>query len=496
MIVMNITNGLILAGQDTPVGYYERFVKEDFKSKPQYLNNKFIKELRPYLISYGTEIIKKSLPVKGKHLHKNACNKIFHIYNTYHQKGNPFFIDNGGYPISIGKVPFEYLDHLIEHYTNFIQETCGNPQYNDMLYFFLDITPTNGITKELATIKMLQFRDEMLKKINNIDNALDKIYLVLHCNNEASYDTFYHLIRDNSLHEQIPSHKWSCGGLVPLNFNLPQYIIRPYMTILFDVMDLELTSLKNNIPIYFHILGTSSSVEMIMISWLNILSEYYNLPLIITFDSTTHINNAARSGIIHYINDFTNPDDQYPITCIDVKWNDLYKSKYNRPSYLTNKYYIDKIWQDLKNNLEVINPDDPLYDNNYRYTKIMNSVLSVYEAWAFSKVFDYIKDKCYEKRDWIINRDKRGNLKQLVVDIISDIDNNFIINSGRAKFNRNVIAPLINSLEWFEQAIFYKLPSSKKSYNLVKTMFSDNIHLMTNPIVKINTQTILSELTK
>ena len=391
----------------------------------------------------------------------------------------PFFVDSGGFLASIGRIQYSDLPYLIKYYTDYIHETCSNPMYDDMVYFYLDIVPSNGITPKDSLENMNKFHNILKEKVKDLPGALNKMYLVLQVNNEISYDTFYHFIRDNSIHEQLQSHKWSCGGMVPLNFN--QYSIRPYMVALFDILDLELTNLKNNIPVYFHILGTSAYYEMIFVAWMNILCEYYNIPLIITFDSTTHISNATRSGILHYINE---DDENEPyITCIATKYKDIYNNVKNRGLGHNNLYYINKIKESLKKELVFRDENDSWFDNNYRWTKVANNSMAVYETWAFSKIFNHIYNKCYEKRDLIINQEKHPDLKGLIVDIMNEIDGDF--NPNRKSFARNIVDPLVNSLDLFDNALNNKLDKRLKSYNLVQTLFHNNTVLATDSVIKL-----------
>lgn len=483
----HIDDGLVLAGYDTVVQKYNGLVTDEFKKTNTYYHNKYISDMRPILLCYGAELVKPSLKTKGANLHKSASKKITGIYNEFHIKDNPFFIDSGGFQICRGYVPPSYVDYLSEYYTNFIKETSA--EYPDMQYFFLDIIPTNGITKDFAQIKMKEFYDLLVKKASN---SLDRIFLVMHCNAISAYDTFYKFIRDNNIHQQLNSHKYAVGGMVPLNFNQSNYIVRPYMVAIFDMIELELENLKNNIPVYFHILGTSSTFEMICISWLNILCHYYNLPLTITFDSTTYISNTSRSGILHYISD--NEEDPYYITCFDTKYSELNKTAYNRPIQYTNKYYLDKVRAEITDILKVEDPNETWFDSKGRWTNYGSNAMNVYEAWAFGKIFDYVKKKCNDKKDWIIYENQRGHLKQLVIEIMKEISSSFNFSGGRKSFDSNTCSRLIQSLNWFDLALKNKLPDKNRSYNLVNSMFNQNTNLMTNQIIKFDSQKLIQEL--
>lgn len=469
-----ITNGLVLAGFDTIISSFKKIVSDQFKNSDKFLNNKIINEMRPGLISFGTGMIKKSLISNGDKLYESNFKIIDDSYKYCNK--NPFWIDSGGFIFSIGKVEQSYVSNLIEYYTKYIQETCLNPEYNNMLYFYLDIVPTAGITKDFSLKHMKIFHDMLLDKIKDIPGAKEKMYIVIQVNNPIAYDTFYHFIRDNSIHEQLNSHKWSIGGIVPLQNNNPQYIVRPYMPAIFDCLDLELNSLKNNIPVYFHILGTSSYYEMFLVAWMNILCEYYNIPFIITFDSTACINNATRTGIIHYI-DENNDNNVIKLDSKHANINTRVDNNY------TNYDYLNKIKNFLFNNIDIIEDFD--WFEKGRWSKIGSNALILYEAWAFGKVFDYIKNECYKKKDWIIYNKNRYNLKSLVVNIMQKIDNGFNSSVSRKTFDSHIMGRLIKSLEWFESALKNKLPDENKSYYLINKMFNTNTHLMTNGIQKI-----------
>lgn len=490
----NIQDGLILAGFDTFSVNYRNLTSDAFHETDRFYHNKYLDDLQPPLICYGAEIVKESMATKGLELHNAATDKLLSIYREYNRDKQPFFIDSGGFQICRGKVSPDYVDILTEYYTQFIQITTNDPLYDNMLYLYLDVIPTNGITPEFAIRKMKEFQSLLMERTKQ-SKGNEKVFLVLHCNAKSSYDTFTKFIRNNSIHEELNSHKYAVGGMVPLNFNQSSYLVRPYMIAIFDMIDLELSNIKKGIPVYFHILGTSSLFEMICISWLNILLEYYELPLTITFDSTTHIGNSTRQGIIHYINDGSNPNDPYPITCFLSKYDTIYKCAYNRPIEFNNYYYFNKVRDDVLSIVDAIDPNDTWFDdtNNHRWTQQGIVGMNVYETWAFGKVFHYIKDVSNNKRDWIINKDKRCYLKQLIYEILSVLDSNFIFNGGRKAFDSRICGRIIQSLEWFELAINNKLPNTMKSYHLVNGMFHDNDFLMTTPMIKFNDNMIANE---
>lgn len=492
-LAAKIESGLVLAGFDTLVTNYKNLTTEEFARKPEYYDNKYIRDMQPPLICYGAEIVKESMATKGQSLHDAATKKILSIYDNF-DNNLPFFIDSGGFQICRGKVSPEYVDILIEYYTQFIRDTTSTSKYDNMLYLYLDVIPTNGITPEFAITKMKQFQQILMERTAQYKGN-EKVYLVMHCNAKSSYDTFYKFIRENSVHEELNSHKYAVGGMVPLNFNQSSYLVRPYMVALFDMLDLELSNIKKGVPVYFHILGTSSLFEMICISWLNILVQYYELPITITFDSTTHIGNSTRQGIMHYINDWSNPDDPYPITCFESKYQTIHKSAYNRPLHLNNRYYFDKVRSEIMDNLEVLDPNDLWFDdtNNHRWTQQGIVGMNVYETWAFGKVFNYVKELSESKKDWIIYNDKRHNLKMLIMEIMGILNSNFSFNGGRKSFDSRICGRIIQSLEWFDMALNKKLPNSMKSYSLVSGMFHDNDYLMTTPMLKFKEDMITND---
>ena len=466
---MKITNGLILAGYDSVIASYEKISKNYNK------DNKLLLEMRPGLTCYGAEIVKKTLPKNGKQLHETVTKKFLNLYDNYHVEDVPWYIDSGGYQVCRGYVPPSYCEYLSDYYTQFIELCCNDNKYNDMLFFYLDLITTNGITKDFSIFQMKNFQKLLMDRTKN-NKGHERVHLIIQVNNEVVYDTFYHFIRDNSIHEQLNSHKWAVGGLVVIDFNDPQYDVRPYMPAIFDCLDLELSTLKNNISVYFHILGTSSYYEMFLISWMNILCEYYQIPFIITFDSTTHINNSTRSGVIHYI------DENNDIIKLQTKYQ--FKDNIINNNF-TNYYYMNKVKEFLFNNIDIVEDFD-WYDDKNRWSKLGANALSFYEAWAFGKVFDYIKNKCNEKKDLIIYEKNRWRLKSLIIDIMSKIDDNFISGASRKSFDSHILGRLIKSLDWFELALKNKLPNQNKSYHLIKRMFHTNTNLMTNNLYKID----------
>lgn len=461
----NITEGLVLAGFDTICSSFEHLISDETKQKEKIIN-KFSLNTRPGLTCYGAEIIKPSLLKNGLQLHQKATKKLCNVYDKYHILGKPIYQDSGGFQICKNYAKPEYCESLAKYYSDFIQDMSSNPKYNDMLFFYLDLVTTNGITKEISTKYMLEFQKQLMEKTKN-SKGHENVYLVIQSNNEIVYDTFYHFIRDNGIHEQLNSHKWAVGGLVVINFNDDQYKVRPYMIGLFDMLDLELDNLKKGIPVYFHILGTSSYYEMILIAWMSILCEYYELPLVFTFDSTTHINNVSKAGRLHY---YDETNEEFPFTTIDTKEKDLYKIVPNRNG-LMNVDYLNKVKNEIISEFDLDETD--WFDKNGRWASQASNSMMIYEAYAFGQLYPYIKKVSYEKRDWIIN--DHTELKYLMVNLILEkIDYTFKTSCYKPSFDRKVMEKIIRSLEWFELAIKNKLPNERKSFQLVHDMCSQN----------------------
>ena len=459
----NITNTWVMAGYDSLGSSYKKLFSNIFEDST-ILANKYSLNMAPGLVCYGAEIIKSSLLTRGEQLHTAATRKMKSTYDLLHViKDQPLFIDSGGL----------HFHHLYLHYSRFIEDICNNSQYDDMLFFFLDLSTCGGITKEQSTRYMNEFHTKLMERTKN-NEGHKRVYLVHQVNNEVVYDTFYKFITTNSIHEQLQSHKYAVGGLVPLNFNEKnKYIVRPYIISLLDIIDWELNNLKKGIPVYFHILGTSSYYEMILVAWLTILLEHYNLPLIITFDSTASINNVSRSGTLHYIDEAMANSNEY-ITTIETKYNSLHKPIKNRANR-TNEYYFRKFKEEMISqfNLE----DVPWFGNDKRWINTASNCMLIYESYSFGKVYEYIKKECESHKDWIINPNDRCYLKPLVVSILFQIDASSVAGCGRASFNNNVMDPLKTSLEYVELALQKKLPQINRSYNLVSMMCHDNMHL-------------------
>lgn len=478
-------SGLILAGIDTTKNLYELSINEEKmikRTKTDIFDTKYINGLAPALLCYGAEVIRPSLGKKYEELHAKAKAKLIDHYKIFARNDKPFIVDSGGFQICVGKADKRYTSNLADIYSRLIAETA---EYPNMLYFYLDILPTGDISPQFSIEKMMEFHELLMERTKDT-NQKEKVYLVIQCNSPLAYDTFYRFIRDNAIHEQLNSHRYSVGGLVPLKFADSQYIVRPYMVALFDVIDLELSNIKKGIPIYFHILGTSSLLEMICVAWMTILLEARGINMIITFDSTSHISNTVRSGVTHYINENPNEDDPYEITNFSSRYADQSKMIFNR-NY-SNGHYFEKVKQDLLANLEFNIPDDPWYENtnDRRFTNQCIRALGFYESWAFSHLYDHVLKRSIERKDWIINSDQRCFLKQLMYDILSELDRKFLLSAGgRASNDSKLYSKVIQSLDWLDLSIQNKLPNSQKSYALVDSMFKKNASLATSMSVDI-----------
>ena len=236
------------------------------------------------------------------------------------------------------------------------------------------------------------------------------------------------------------------------------------------MLDLELDNLKKGIPVYFHILGTSSYFEMVLIAWMNILCECCELPLIITFDSTTHINNVSKAGRLHY---YDENNEEFPITTFDTKEKDLYKIISNRNG-LMNVDYLNRVKNEITTELELNETD--WFDKNGRWTSQANNAMMIYESYAFGQIYPFIKKVSNERKDWILYDE--SELKYLMVKLILEkIDYTFNSSCYKPSFDRKVYEKILNSLQWFKLALKNKLPNKHKSYQLVKSMFGQNTDL-------------------
>lgn len=481
MISPIIKNGYFAAGIDTNFNHYERLVTDEFRKSDKYLTNKFINKRPPALLSYGIEMVKKSLPKKGDVLHKSAKRKLCGIYDTYHIDKYPFLIDSGGFSITIGRVDKNYIDHLRRWYIQFIREMCENDKYKDMLFQFLDIVPTGDITQQFALDKMLEFHNDLKSGLSGIDCALERMYVIFQYSTMEAYEIFRKLIFEHRIQDEYNCHKYSQGSLVPLNFNQSIYPVRPWMLGLFDTIRLEYDNLKkgsngqNSDTVYFHILGTSALVEVILATWINILCEEYGMDLVITYDSTSAINNAVRAGVMHYVDETLDPMDTQRITQFLSKYRTIDQCVPGRS--FKNRYYINRMWDDLKSVLDVTDEDDPIFDDAHRWTSMANCIFGVYELYSYTSMINYVRDVCMlpKNREIVLDREHRFyGLKNLLVQIISRVNPAFIMSSGKTRFNTNVVANTINSLELADLALQGKFGQVPETRDLIDKMFYNN----------------------
>ena len=461
------------AGADTTISNYERLVTKEFRHTNAFYTNKFMTDVAPMLISFGTNIAKPGIAKNGDKLYASNKELINIIYEDFHQKGDPFLVDSGGFLCSIGKVPRQYIPKMIEYYVKYIKENCEDPLYDDMLYFYLDIVPIAGLKKEEALEHMIHFHNHLKKSISHISGALDKMILVLQCSNNNTYEVFNKFIHETALVD-LHSHKYSQGSLVPLNFN--NYFISPWIIGLMDVIDIERDNLTNGTVIQFHLLGTSSPTEMILISWLNILFESRGINIIITFDSTAAINNASRSGILHY---YDPNNKEHPITEFFTKYNTLKDKVLNRIDKngrnYTNEDYINMCLADMSKEI-VFNTrcNGMLYDSNGRWTPLANTFLQVYENYSYSKIFDYILSVNKQYKDWIINEDLNSRLRELTYKILVEFNGGYNLTNKKGSKLNSTTARLLNSLMLIRMHLDNKLPEKYSSKQIVDSYFKNN----------------------
>jgi len=409
---------------------------------------------------YGSFVIKPSLIKKKDSLHTKAVELLTDIRSRMPAEKH-MFIDSGGFQIVGGRLRDSInvaLPNLIDIYTRFIAES--DQTFPNTSYFYLDIPPVFGITPSESRTYMDMFHTKLMER--TVSNGRHRqLFFIYQANSPISFRVFRSFLKDNNIASQLDSHKWAMGGLVPINMNDFSLWIRPYMIPLFEIIPHEYQYLRSGGEVCYHVLGVSSMFDFLLFCWMIVFNEYHNFNLKLTFDSTTSIYLATKSGIVHHID----PDTQ-AVVPVSFGYSEIMK-------YNTNRYNRDYI-ADILNTVRTSVGTDESYladpstwfDENNRWTAGFLCSMCAYEFSAYAHVFHVMLDHFRRNKLCVLQDDMR-DLVDMSISILKQLG---AMPKDFARFQKMTLNSLMRSFVEYKTLMTTGQPSKPTDHVVDTTM--------------------------
>ena len=407
---------------------------------------------------YGAFVIKPSLLKKKDALHIKATEMLMTIRSRIPSEKH-LFVDSGGFQIVGGRMRKSInvaLPNLIDIYTKFIAEE----DFANTSYFYLDIPPVFGITPSESSAYMEMFHNKLMER-TKASGKHRQLFFIYQANSPISFRVFRKFLQDHKVMEQLDSHKWAMGGLVPINMNDFSFWIRPYMIPLFEIIPQEYQYLRAGGEVCYHVLGVSNLFDFLLFSWMIAFNEYHNINLKITFDSTTAIYLAAKNGTVHHIDHETNM-----VVPISILYADIMKLKSSR----TNKDRVSDILHYVRGavgtSADYLADPNTWFDENNRWTSGFLSAMCAYEFSAYAHVSRLMIDFFRQNVGCVVRDDMNALVDASIVILrqFGAMPRDFV------RFQKMTLNSLIRSFAEYKNLMTSGVPSKPTDYVVDTTM--------------------------
>jgi len=254
------------------------------------ISNFFGKVCNKFLHSFGSNF-------KGKknfeNYNKNKANLLIKCRNTKFFDKSEFFIDSGGFQISVGILNKKESERLEELYYSFLQEFAEIYERA----FILDVVPGPNckVFKNFDEVYNINNRTYNTAK-NMPKKVRDKIMYIHHFRTPKLWDIFTKLLNQNDMFESFKYH--ATGGIVANGSSdsiIPCFIyVFPLVPLLKKCIECKRKTLN------FHILGGATFRDVFFYEIVKLhVKKVHNIDLKITFDSSAIFKGLMVGRIIH-----------------------------------------------------------------------------------------------------------------------------------------------------------------------------------------------------
>ena len=318
-------NNYVCAGFETVAGILDRFIKG-----PEYNHNFTRSDINRF---FG-----------------NTCNKFLHSYGQYFREArkyhkyskkenelfvkcrsfgffddSEFFVDSGGFQISVGILDKVKTDLLFNMYYEFLAEYIDS--YNRA--FILDVPPGPNckVFSDFDDVYKMNY-ESYTKAANLPSNVRDKIIYVHHFRTPKLWEIYSKILHDDGLFKYFNYH--ATGGIVA---NQSSDMDIPCIIYVIPLIPLVNEALKNKrTTLHFHILGGSNFREILFYELFKLhMMKKHNLNLEITYDSSGLFKGLMRGRYVYIM-------DGDAIKKVDIRTSSLSLRYRNEDKKINEKY--------------------------------------------------------------------------------------------------------------------------------------------------------------
>ena len=208
---------------------------------------------------------------------------------------NRFYVDSGGYQISIDLVDESKYKNMIDAYKIFLEK-------NEMLYdraFSLDFIPAT--LKTLTVDDLIRFNRMGL--VEDMPQLSDKIVKIFHFITPGCVNMYEQIFFQND-NARTGREYWSVGGLVAFDRTEGKLFTFPYILAfshIYNLYNKKYGSLGKPTYIEFHLLGVSSHNDVIVAKFLEKAAQLLlGIKVVVTHDSSRLFKAIVRGKEITY----------------------------------------------------------------------------------------------------------------------------------------------------------------------------------------------------
>jgi hypothetical protein len=406
----NLSSGYVVAGFEVLTTIIDNFIFSpyfDNNFSRQDLINFFETKCNKFLHCIGADF-------KGKKRYdkfiKKKISLLNYCRNSEFYGNSEFFLDSGGFQLSIGVLNKDESLNLQNLYYDFLNQY--HSKYDRA--FIFDMPPGGGCTV-FKTFKDVydENKKSYLKAAEFPQNIRDKIIYIHHFRTPKLWEIYTKILDENDLFDKFKYH--GTGGIVA---NLSTDLAIPCIIYVLPLIPLLSRAIKSKRTfLNFHVLGGAGFRDILFYEMFRIhIMEKYNIELNITYDSSGIFKALMIAKFIHIIKDNSvfkinigTPNLDMRHKNFNFKIIDLFREGLN-------KFSIDNNFKKLSFD----SPYDPktgtFYENVRLYSMlcVLNnySDMTIYFRNIVGELYDLYKNKLYaefNEKIELITRRINGN---------------------------------------------------------------------------------------
>lgn len=298
--------------------FNDNFTRED-------INRFFTNSCDKYLHSFGQNFRNKKSYLKYNQSEANLMTK---CRNTNFFKDSLFYLDSGGFQISIGLLNRNESDILVDLYYTFLQE------HGDCIdrAFIVDVCPAPPCQIFQNFDDVYKWNLDSYRKAANLpDEIRKKIIYIQHFRTPKVWDIFTKILDEEGMFEKF--ELFSTGGIVA---NLASDVAIPCIIYTIPLIPLLKRTIKHGRKsLYFHILGGATYRDVFFYEIIKLhVKKVFDIDLQITFDSSGLFKGLMVGRYLSLIN------HNNKISKLDIRENTL-GNIYNHSGKTINEVYFN-----------------------------------------------------------------------------------------------------------------------------------------------------------